>query len=497
MEIFTHSSQYITKLITEFQNNNIDKITFNKNLLINAIFSYNCLQKKKKNYEQLKEEQNKIFQSFYIREQKQEENEKEILSKVRDRKSKKIVTDAIKEQREILLKELASKKNIKLIQEHTYDTFIPPKSISLSLNLELIKNKKTQKSQKQNNIFNTNLEIIYINPNLNDKNKKIKYNYIEPPYISDLDFDNINLNDEILNEKKMLTNNNENENDMFIKMLNEEKDEILFYDEKLSCNEKKSSMRDWEKALKKADIKNDFEEFKQKKHRNQINDIFSILKENDIIEKEKSTYLNSNSTLLYNELSLKNHFHEFMGYLSEKNYKIYMKKMNYSYLILMLLSYFDFEQFNNSFEYLEDSKVIATFIKKILLFCGISSNKIYESLLHVASNIKDDINFENYLNIFTSILNLSSKFQFYKYSFLLFLVKKKDHNTITLNNYRIFCELIKGKLIYEEEICDNIIGKMIPILKAKYPKDDLDNLNYQHVSIILEFLINYEYGNIL
>jgi hypothetical protein len=36
---------------------------------------------------------------------------------------------------------------------------------------------------------------------------------------------------------------------------------------------------------------------------------------------------------------------------------------------------------------------------------------------------------------------------------------------------------------------------MIPILKAKYPNDDLDNLNYQHVSIILEFLVNYEYGD--
>lgn len=64
-----------------------------------------------------------------------------------------------------------------------------------------------------------------------------------------------------------------------------------------------------------------------------------------------------------------------------------------------------------------------------------------------------------------------------------------------MDNYRLFCNLIRGKAIYEAETCDDLIGKMIPILKAKYPNDDLDNLNYQHVSIILEFLVNYEYGD--
>ena len=39
-----------------------------------------------------------------------------------------------------------------------------------------------------------------------------------------------------------------------------------------------------------------------------------------------------------------------------------------------------------------------------------------------------------------------------------------------------------------------VIGKLIPIIKTKYPKDDPDNLNYKHVTIILEFLVNYIYG---
>ena len=54
--------------------------------------------------------------------------------------------------------------------------------------------------------------------------------------------------------------------------------------------------------------------------------------------------------------------------------------------------------------------------------------------------------------------------------------------------------MIRGKLIYEEDICEDIIGKLIPIIKTKYPKDDTTNLIYRHVTIILEFLVDYMYG---
>ena len=98
------------------------------------------------------------------------------------------------------------------------------------------------------------------------------------------------------------------------------------------------------------------------------------------------------------------------------------------------------------------------------------------------------------MNCFMPIFELPEKYQYYKYGFLLFLVKKKRENIITLSNFRIFCNMIRGKLIYEEDICEDIIGKLIPIIKTKYPKDDQDNLNYKHVTIILEFLVNYIYG---
>ena len=492
MEVYAQGSKYISKIIVKYQNKEISTKELNKNILISTVFTYNYLRKKKTKNKKINKEQNEIFQSFYIREQKQEENEKELLSKIKDRKSRKIVLEAIKEQREDLLKELSSKKNLKLFNSPNFDSYIAPKNISLSLNFELNKNNKN-KSKKL--LTESNIEISYINPNFNDKIKIISNDFIETSFLDNIEEYDINIdNNNEENNKKI---NIEKENDIFLEMLNE-KDEFLFYDEKLQKNEKISLWNTWGNKLIKDDIIYDFEELKQKNKKNKItknDNFFFVLKQENLIKKEMNTYLKSNHTILYDEISQKDHFHEFSGYLSEKIYKMYMKKMNYSYLILMLLSYFDFEQFSNNYEFLDDSKAVVIFIKKILLFCGISNNKIFESLIYYVNNFKGELNFEKYLSFFLPIFELSDKYQSYKYNFLLYLVKKSGYNTISMSNYRIFCNLIKSKLIYEEDTCDDIIGKMIPIIKAKYPKDDLDNLNYQHVNIILEFLVNYEYGD--
>ena len=360
MEVFSHSSKYITKLIAEYQNKKITTIEFNKNIFINAIFTYNYLKKKKTKNKQINIEQNIIFQSFYIQEQKQEESEKELLSKVKDRKSKKIVIEAIKEQRENLLRELSTKKSIKSFKSPTFDSYIAPKNISLSLNLELDQNKKDRNKSKKF-LKDSNIEISYINPNFNDKNKFISNDFIEPSFIN-------NIDDEVSFDSS--NNNSESENDKFIQIINEN-DEFLFYDEKLQKNEKLSLANTWGSRFKKDNIKEDFDQLKQEKKKNKYSradNFFFVLNQESLIKKELNTYLKSNNTILYNEISQKDHFHEFAGYLTEKVYKMYMKKMNYSYLILMLLCYFDFEKFSKTFEFFDQSDAIVTLIKKILIY---------------------------------------------------------------------------------------------------------------------------------
>ena len=504
MEIFTQNSIYITKLISDFQNNKIDINNLNKNILVSTIFSHYFLKKENKKNIQIKSSQNNTFQSFFKVEYIQEQNEKQLLSNVKDRKSKKIILESIKEQRDNLLQDLSQKKDIKIFVEQTFNTYIVPKNISLSLNFQSTKNNNNNKKY----IPESNIEIKHINPNLNDKyDKIISNNFIESPFYQNFNFNNNDGDGDDIKGRKGLESYCEdggddggntiiNENDEFFNMINNENDEILFYDEKLGKNEKIENLNLWTEKINEDDVLSDFQDLKHKmqKINKNASELYNTLQKNELIHKEMEQYL-KNSEMLYQQISEQNHFHEFVGYLSEKCYKMYIKKMNYSYLILMLLFYFDYEKFsNNYYEIIDEKESMVIFIKKILLFSGITSSKVYDSIIHVVSN-KKEINFEEFLSCFLPIFDLSEKYQYYKYVFLLFLVKKSDKNEISLSNYSISFNLIRDKLIYEPDTCDNIIGKLLPIIKSKYPKDDTDNLNYQNIAIILEFFVNYEYGD--
>ncbi len=494
MEIFAKSSNYIIKLITEFQNNNIDKNNFNKNILVNTIFTHFYFKNENKKYQKLKELQKSTYQSFFILESMQEEKEKKLISKIKDRKSKKIVEDSIKTQRQSLLNDLASKKNVKLFPEQTYNTYVPPKNISLSLKFQIGKHNNYNKKY----IPKSNIKIQYLNQNLNDReNTYITNNFVECPLFQDFEFAQFDKNDQNNEQQeKKLENKELNESDDFFNLIEKEDDEILFYNEKREKGEKTKEFEGWIKKFNQNDIINDFQELKQRKKNivGKVNDLYISFKKDETIQKEIKQYL-KNSEKLYKEISNQEHFHEFTGYLSEKIYKLYIKKMNYSYLIIMLLSFFDYERFaNNYYEILDEANILAIFLKKMILNAGVSGSKIYDSVVHTALNKKGHINFEDYLSCFSPILDLPEKYQFYKYVFLLHLVKNNEKNIINLNNFSIFHNLIRGKSIYDSTTCNDIIGKLLPIFKAKYPKDDTENLNYQHVNIILEFLVNYEYG---
>jgi hypothetical protein len=286
-----------------------------------------------------------------------------------------------------------------------------------------------------------------------------------------------------------------NDNEELIDLIGED-DEILFYEEKLKPDENPKKIDEWNSKISSNDMNSDFQYLKQRNKifNEQVNELYYTLQQDKIIKNEITNYLKT-SQRNYEEISQKDHYHEFKQFLNEKIYRIYIKKMNYNYIVLMLLLFFDFEGLVASYDGIIDAqKTMLIFAKRIILFVGISNSKVYEPIIHAIENKKGKYSFEEFLNCFIPIFELPEKYQYYKYSFLLFMVKKKNENVITLSNYNIFCNLIRGKLIYEDDICEDIIGKLIPIIKVKYPKDDNDNLNYNHVTIILEYLVNYMYG---
>ena len=560
MEFFANRSRNIINLISDVQNNKIDKNNFNKEILVNTILAHFYFSKREKRENKIKEIQNKTYQSFFKLEFKTEQKEKQLFANIRDRKGKKMVEESIRANRENLLNELASKKDMRVFVEQTYNTYLPPKNTSLSINFQSNSNFNYNKKY----IPDCNLQIQYLNLKQRKKdNRLISIDFIEPPFFPDYHTDSEENNDfdkesenkneeENKNEKvnkieeinkivdinkieeenknetnegieeneddapmqniesdndsdndinirenpeKEKENENVNENEELIDLIGED-DELLFYEEKLQPNEDPKKIDEWNLKIVNNDMISDFQYLKQKNKvlNEQVNELYYTLQQDKIIKSEMSSYL-KNSEINYGKIAQQDHYHEFSKYLSEKSYKSYLKKMNYNYMLLMLLLYFDFENSaNNYYDIVGSTKTMLLFVKKIILFVGISNTKVYDPIMHYISNKKGNFSFDDFLNCFMPIFDLPEKYQFYKYGFLLFLVKKKDEDVITLSNYRIFCNLIRGKLIYEEDICEDIIGKLIPIIKTKYPKDDPENLSYKHVSIILEFLVNYMYG---
>lgn len=485
MKIYAKSSYYITHLISKFQNNEINKNTLNNNILLNTIFTHYYFKKEDKKYKKIKENQTKIIQSFYKVESIQQEHERLLKSKIRDKESKQIVMEAIKDEREKLLKEVSKNKDITIFTDHTYNSYIPIRNISLGYSFQAkIKNNNNKKYIPYSNLF-----IQTINPNLTQKgNKMITNCLVSSPFVEDFDFEINRSEDE--NES---FNNNENED--FMKMINNVDDDILFYDEKLGNNENRKNLNEWSNKFKKDEFLNDFQDLKYRKTETivEVNDIYF---NQDKRTKKKMDAFIADNEAIYAEVSKQNHYNEFQDKLSEKTYTYYIKKMNYSYLLMMLQSFDEYEKFaSNYYEiFEEESKILVIFLKKFLLSCGISSSKIYKSIVHVASSKKGHLTFEDYLSCFMPIFNLSQSFQSYKYDFLLYLVKNINNDIITLKNYRHFLHIIRGKLIYSDEICDDIVGKLLFIIKRKYPRDDMANLNYQHINIYLQYLVNCEYG---
>ena len=531
MEIFSKTSKNIIRLIKDFQNSKINKNDFNKEIFVNTIFNNFYFSKRGKKDIKIKENQNKAYQSFFKLEYKTEQKEKQLFANIRDRKAKKMVEESIKASRDHLIKELSAKEDMLLFVEQSYNTYIPPKNTSLSMHFQY----NTNHNYNKKLIPDSSLQIKYLNTKQRIKEDNlITLEFIEPPFFPDFNFDseeNENSNQKEIDnndnnnenkEKNNIEENNKvneeenenkddipmnkieledeinslkNDNEELIDLIGED-DEILFYEEKLKPDENPKKVNEWNDKISGNDMISDFQYLKQRKKivNEQVNELYYNLQQDKIISKEITNYLKT-SQKNYEEISQKDHYHEFKKFLNEKIYRTYIKKMNYNYVVLMLLLFFDFEGLVTSYyDIVDPNQTMLIFVKRIILFVGISNSKVYDPIIHAIENKKGQYSFEEFLNCFMPIFDLPEKYQYYKYGFLLFLVKKKDENIITLSNFNIFCNLIRGKLIYEEDICEDIIGKLIPIIKTKYPKDDSDNLNYNHVTIILEFLVNYMYG---
>ena len=479
--------RHITDLLIKFQNKSIDTQKFNTNIFIDIALNSFYFNKESKKTLKLKETQNKILQAHFKKEALQEKEEKKLYNDVRQKKE--TVENAqkkIKQKKEELRNVLLKQKDITIYTEHTFDTYIPPKNYSLSLCFHLNNFKKFKKYHSK-----SGADITYKNPSLSNPQKdKIIIPYSEPPYIIDEDND-ILINNQNETEKNEIIEKMKEENKNELKkIINYEEDDILFYSEKLE---------------KEQDIK------KSSKWLNDINDEEIDTNFNNMIEYRKDNKSLDNNNYFYYDLNYSiseyvtesifddipqgggNMYSKFSLYLSEKSFKTYMKKMNYNYIDLMLLTFFDLESEFSKFNLVEKEQIVLYFIKKMILSCGICNSKLYELLVRAIASKKGNFNFENYIECFTPIFEASEKYQTLKYKLLLFLVINQNNKTLSMENYKVFCNLIKGKWVYDEQTFLKLSKKMIKHFKEKYPKDYTDNFKYYKICSIVEDLIDNEY----
>ena len=484
MEIFSLHSRFISNLVIKYRNNEIDQKMLNDNIFADLAFNYYFFKKKNTEANKIKKKQSVIFKDFIKKEADQEAENNKLKEKVRNKQETSENAQAImKERKKVLMTDLFQHKGVGIYAEHSFNSYIPPKNLSLSLNFHL---KYVKEYKKYVSESNTN--INYKNPILNSKKDKIYIPYDESPFIIDEKTDPFILNQEKTNQEKDVIKNIKEEKINKIKEItNDIEDDTLFYSEKIEDEDDIKNASKWLSEINDEEIKSNFNSLNEERKNNK-NFNFS----NFFYYETTYSVADSDPSSIFDEIpQYGDRYKKFSQYLSDKSYKNYMKKMNYNYLDLMLLNFFDLHLEFQKYNFLQKEMVAMSFVKKFILSCGICHSKLYENIIKIIAMKKGQFNFENFLDCFNPILeNKFDKCQTFKYKFLLNLVKNQNTQIVSIENYKVFCNLIKGKSVYEEENCRKLNKSMIESFKNKYPLENVDDFKYFQILAIIELLVD-------
>lgn len=464
MKIFASGANNIINTISKFKNKGINNKELNVNILSSIIFHYYYFKKDSKKWESKKEKQNQIYQTFLSQEEKKIKNEKIFLSREkskirRDEMFKKFMND-----RKDILDSYKEKKIFTSIIEPTFDCYIPDKQFSIPFEFYINKivsnifDQEQPKKEKETNALNEEENKKFILNGIN------KYQIDVPIHLCE---ENNNYFDEELLSFEENEEKDEKENNELIDILKTD-DNLLFYEDE------------------KIDLK-------RKKIQNRRNNNKLIISSKTNTDSSEDFELDKN--LSKNEI-VENHYKEFSCYLPLSIYTKYIKKMNYVYLHLMLMNYFDLEcRVNNGLDLYKDT-IIINHVKNIILESGICSIHIYEKIIKNVVSQKEDYSFEKYLKYFSPIFKAGEEYQSYKYKFLLYLCRNKYSEIMTQLEFDMYLNLVKGKKIYDKETYSDLIKRFKVIYKKQYPKENQKQYFFSHVNAIIEFIIDLNYENL-
>ena len=454
LEIFYNLTNNLTKNLILFKNNEISNTKLNSSMFI--IMSLLLKLKKnlnKKNTEIMKI--HKIALNFLL--EKENEKLKRIEQIKTINRNKKIYDKRIEIEilNEISEEETLQKNKLNNLINPTLDFYIPFNILSLDY-------------EKDFNSINNE------NNNNNEENKNKISNFEDFP---------IQKNDFSEEEKKSFINdlnNNIDDDDDFNNnnfLINENLDSISFTDKKIESSNI-NIINENEENYFNNNNNNNSNSINNRNTKNNSNEIENI-KEFEIINEEK---FNSNLITKFEAQNL--YKNEFKNILSEKTFNYYINYMNFDYLKYMLVVYTKIKN-KSMLMFMCEDKMFLNLIKIFILHVGISDKKTYEDILR---NLvyKTNISFENFLEIFLKILKMNEEFLINKMKFLLCLIDYDEKNIITLKQLFIFFNFLKTKLLFDNEIYNDITNNLIPRYKILYPNFDGKTFNLKKIFIILE-----------
>jgi len=454
--------------ITQFKNNEIKKEDLNRFMLINLSYILHKKEKIQIKNDRIKKEQNIEIQNT--------------LSKIKSYNGNFIFNSD----------ELKNKPIMKKLVNPCLDNYIPMSEISYTTEIKLNKDKSGK------NKFNESFLLKYEDKN-DSENEEKEINFEEAPITFNKFNNERNKFNYGTNYKKLVCDN-------FVQLINKSDEEII---------SKKESTDDYSSNLfyelinsfdegDKEDLDNDdiIFDFKKFKSSFYLDDIFNrkSVKRNsyenyrNLSAGSKSTSIGSSShsvggAQLVNREIYENEFSSYMPYDA---FKKNVSKMSVDYLRYMLVIYSNNLSKSKKSFYMED-KMFVNLMKAFLLKIGISYKKIYEKVLQIMiinnkEKEKDKTgicSFEKFLKGFAQILNLKDENKIIKYKFILSIFRLKDEN-INVKHINIFMQLIKGELLFDVDLWDDLNRWLVQRYDKIYFNDTDNNFKFDKLLICLE-----------
>ena len=480
IQIVNSMNQSIITKITDFKNKAIKKNDLNNFMIVNLCYILKTTNKIKKKNEEIKK--------------KQEIEIKKSLSKIKSYHGS-INYDP---------NELESIPIMKKLLNPTLELYIPISEISYTTEIQLYKKfsdkcnyselillKKKNKKEIENDDKEIHFEeppITYIKNSINIKNILLQEKE-----------NNINMNMNVINDNNcfMMKNSQENLFDLINKeddqlFMKEENDNqfnsILFYELINSFDE------DCKDEPGNDDVKTDFKNIESFFYLDEIvfNHRLSKRNSSDVYNNFSSTsstssFESSRNTGSTGKLSIRKEIYEneFKNYMSKETFNKYSDQMNIDYLRYMLVIYSNAVSQSKKIFYCE-KKMFMNLLKVFILKSGISSKKLYDKIIQsLFINKNESCSFENFVKSFSTILKLKDDYSVLKYKLIMsiFLYGEEE---ITANHINIFLQLIKGKLIYDAEIWNNLSHSLIKKYDRIYSYDLGTNFKFEKILLCLE-----------